>query len=112
LILATVTSCKKKQASAYDESLSACGTINPIANLAWLNAEYQNLQGGAEINGIVVYRYMGEEVIEIQSSLSSSTNQHQYHCDGDRINLDDPAAFANYKRDRVELKILYGTKIW
>ena len=112
LILATISSCKKKSSTEYDETLSACGTVNPIANLAWLKNEYQQLQGGSSANGIIVYKYNNQEVIEIQSSLSSSTNQSQYLCDGDRLNLDDPTAFANYKKDRVELRILYGKKIW
>ena len=64
------------------------------------------------MNGIVLYTYEGREVIEVQNSLFSSTNQHQYYCDGTKLDLNDPDNFKKFKSERVEIGMLYGTKFW
>lgn len=112
LVLITLDSCSKKEIEpTYDKDFVVCQISNPIANLDWLNKEFNKL-GGSSTNAIVIYRYNGDEIIEIQGSTFSSTNQHQYHCDGQKINFDDPAKFNDFKQNRVELKVIYGTKIW
>ena len=96
----------------YDKNKVACGVKDPIRNLSWLNAEFKLLIGGATINGIILYKYDGNEVIEIQNSQFSSTNQHQYFCDGNKLNLDDASDFNKFKQERKLIDVLYGTNIW
>lgn len=110
ILLFFAISCKK--ASVEREVLEVCGVSDPIVNLEWLNSEFEELEGGPEINGIVLYTYGGKDVIEVQNSVFSSTNQHQYYCDGTKLDLNDPDAFNKFKRERVETRLLYGTKIW
>lgn len=101
-----------KRGDAADEERFACGVRDPVKNLKWLNDQSKLLVGGPKINGIVLYRYNGNEVIEIQSSLASSTNMHQYSCNGVKLNLEDPELFKDYRATRTEIKVLYGTKLW
>jgi len=102
--------CKKE--SVNQESIEVCGVSDPIHNLAWLNAKFKNLEGGSDLNGLVLYTYEGKEVIEIQSAVYSSTNVHQYYCDGTALDLSDGDAFYKFKSERIEIGLLYGTKIW
>lgn len=91
---------------------TVCGVKDPLTNISWLNEEFKKMEGGPQVNGIILYLYNSKEVIEIQSAVFSSTNQHQYHCDGSKLNLDDPNDFNKYRSERVKVRILYGTKIW
>ncbi|KAA9356285.1 hypothetical protein [Larkinella humicola] len=92
--------------------LVVCGVRDPLNNLKWLNDQFKLFQGGPLINGIVLYRYKGRNVIEVQNGYASSTNQHQYYCDGEKLNLDHPETFAQFKKDREEIAVLYGTNLW
>jgi hypothetical protein len=112
LLIITAISCKKKAGLDVKEILTVCGTQDPLNNISWLKTEYAKIAYGPTINGIVLYRYNNNEVIEIQNSQFSSTNQHQYSCDGTKLNLDDPSAFNRYRQDRKLIGILFGTNIW
>ena len=109
-VLFIASHCKKDD--PIDEKSSACGVRDPVKNLKWLNDQFRSFVGGPEINGIVLYNYNGNEVIEVQNSLSSSTNMHQYTCNGVKLQLEDPEAFKDYRAKRTEVKVLYGTKLW
>ncbi len=61
---------------------------------------------------MVLYEYQNREVIEVQSLLFSSTNIHQYYCDGAKLALEDPEKFAAFKKDRKFITMLYGTNLW
>lgn len=91
---------------------TVCGVKDPLNNISWLNEEFKKMEGGPQVNGIILYLYNGKEVIEVQSAVFSSTNQHQYLCDGNKLNLNDSNDFNRYKSERVEVRVLYGTKIW
>lgn len=83
--------------------------------LEWLNEEYLKIADSPEINGIVLYEYEGEEVIEVQNSLYSSMNLHQYYCDGTNLQFatdDTFPLYQDYLDNRVEIGILFGTNIW
>jgi hypothetical protein len=89
----------------------ACGVTDPIQNLTWLKSKHQEIKD-IPLSGIVLYFYNNQEVIEIQSSLMSSTNQSQYLCDGTRLLLDDPADFEDYLENRELIVILFGEQVW
>ncbi|MFC5410073.1 hypothetical protein ACFPMF_12185 [Larkinella bovis] len=89
-----------------------CGMEDPINELKWLNDQFKLFMGGPSINGIIFYRYENKAVIEVQNGLASSTNQHQYHCNGEKLNLDDPDDFARYKKNRKLIRVVYGTNLW
>ncbi|MEJ2902322.1 hypothetical protein WAE58_07790 [Pedobacter panaciterrae] len=112
LLIITAVSCKKKATLDGKEVLTVCGTKDPLKNIAWLKDEYSQMSGQPTINGIVLYRYNDSEVIEIQNAQFSSTNQHQYYCDGTKLNLGVPADFNKYRQDRKLIGILFGTNIW
>ncbi|MDV3310288.1 MAG: hypothetical protein LOY03_15885 [Cyclobacteriaceae bacterium] len=89
-----------------------CGKKDPLNELPWLKQEMSHLLGGPTLNAVVLYIYEGREVLELQGSVFSSTNQHQYYCDGEKLDFDDPVRFQDYRQKRVEKAVLYGTKIW
>lgn len=64
------------------------------------------------MNGIILYEYKGRQVIEVQSSLYSSTNLHQYYCDGTRINFDSQNSFSDFSKSAKIIKTIYGVNIW
>lgn len=109
-VLFWATNCKKDEPSA--EANLVCGVTDPVRNLKWLNDEFRDFSGGPESNAIVLYEYEGKQVIEVQNSLYSSTNMHQYTCDGLKLDLQAPQAFTDFVAERKEIKVLYGTKIW
>ncbi|WP_138991059.1 hypothetical protein [Larkinella sp. C7] len=113
-LLVFLTACDKDAEPEKDASrqLVVCGVSDPINNLKWLNDQFKLFQGGPLINGIVLYRYKGRKVIEVQNGYASSTNQHQYYCDGEKLNLDHPETFTQFKKDREEIAVLYGTNLW
>lgn len=110
-IIVSICSCSESKVDRTD-GLEVCGSKDPIHNLDWLNKEYKQLEGGESVNTIVLYKYNGRDVIEVQNPLFSSTNIHQYYCNGERLELEDAVKFEDFKKNRVEVKILYGTKIW
>ena len=89
-----------------------CGVTDPVNNLKWLNKLFKEFYGGPQINGIVLYEYDNNQVIEVQSGVSNSTNIHQYFCDGTKLDLLDPVKFKEFRDKRIEVKMLYGTKMW
>lgn len=89
-----------------------CGIKDPVNNIKWLNDQFKQFMGGPTLNGIVVYEYDGKTVIEVQNSLASSLNQHQYYCDGTKLNLNAPNAYDEYTQKRKEVMVLYGTNMW
>ncbi|MDZ7900934.1 MAG: hypothetical protein U5N85_23270 [Arcicella sp.] len=89
-----------------------CGVKDPIKDLKWLSDEMKLQIGGQNLNGVVLFEYRNEKVIEVQCSVCSSTNIHQYFCDGTKLNLLKVDDFNDYKKNRKEIKVLYGTKIW
>ena len=100
-------SCKNEN----ETDMLICGVKDPIKDLPWLNKEFKSLIGGPEINAIVLYIYNNNYVIEIQGSLFSSQNLHQYNCDGTKIYLEG-LDFKKFLEVRKEVKVLFGTKIW
>ncbi|MCE7040035.1 hypothetical protein [Dyadobacter sp. CY312] len=104
-------SCSEKRIGNED-GIMICGTKDPVNDLKWLNAEFKLFHGGKDINAIVLYEFNGREVIEVQNSIFSSTNMHQYYCNGERLKLEEPGKFDEFKKNRIEKKIIYGTKMW
>jgi len=94
-----------------DDQLMACGTSNALSELPWLKEQFELIKN-TPLSGIILYQYNSREVIEIQNSLMSSTNQSQYFCDGTKLNLDDPEVFQDFLTSRVEVRVLYGTDLW
>lgn len=91
--------------------LLECESIDHISDLPWLQAKFEEIKFDS-LSGIILYQYNSREVIEIQSSLMSSTNQSQYYCDGNKLDLDDPSAYQSFLTNRLELKILHGIDLW
>ncbi|MCF0072281.1 hypothetical protein LZD49_17505 [Dyadobacter sp. CY261] len=109
-VLLFTTNCKSDD--PVREVDTVCGVADPINNLKWLNDEFRLFVGGPEINGIVLFEYNGNQVIEVQNSLFSSTNIHQHLCNGAKLDLQSPQALSDYRARRKEVKVLYGTKMW
>ena len=112
LLIISAVSCKKKAGLDVKEILTVCGTKDPLKNIAWLKTEYAEIAAYPTVNGIILYRYNNNEVIEVQNAQFSSTNQHQYYCDGTKLNLGEPSAFNKYRQERKLIGILFGTNIW
>jgi hypothetical protein len=112
LLIITAVSCKKKTGLDVKEVLTVCGTKDPLKNIGWLKTEYAEMAPYPTVNGIILYRYNNNEVIEVQNAQFSSTNQHQYTCDGVKLNLDDPSEFNKFRQDRKLIGVLFGTNIW
>lgn len=111
-VLFVATNCSTKDPIAEAEIGAICGVSDPVNDLKWLNEEFKQFMGGPELDGIVLYKYNDQYVIEVQNSLFSSTNIHQHYCNGTKLNLEDPKAFADYKKNRIEYKVLYGINLW
>ena len=111
-ILFVTTNCTDEDPVEKLEKDLVCGVADPVSNLKWLNDQFKEFIGGPEANGIVLYDYNDKQVIEVQNSFYNSTNQHQYYCNGEKLNLDDPQAFNEFKNKRIEVKMLYGNKVW
>jgi hypothetical protein len=104
-----IGSCSTEE--PIDDQVFACGTSNALNELPWLKEQFELIKN-TPLSGIILYRYNSREVIEVQSSLMSSTNQSQYYCDGTKLNFDDPEVFQDFLISRVEVKVLYGTDLW
>lgn len=107
-----LASCTEEYASSIEASSLICGKKDPINELEWLKEEMSLFVGGPEINAVVLYSYQNKDVLELQGSVFNSTNMHQYYCDGEKLNLEDPVHFNDYKQRRIEKAVLYGTKVW
>jgi hypothetical protein len=94
-----------------DQQLSACGTSDALGELPWLKEQFELIKNTPE-SGIILYQYNSREIIEVQSSLMSSTNQSQYYCDGTKLDFDEPEVYQDFLTNRVEVKILYGIDLW
>ncbi|MEA5403080.1 hypothetical protein VB776_09150 [Arcicella sp. DC2W] len=119
IFLSVFSSCKKDADTTPDNNLTSllvCGTKDPINDLNWLSDEMKFREfyriNSEKINGVVLYDYKGDNVIEIQCSLCSSTNIHQYKCDGTKINFTNSNNYNDYLKNRTKVKVLYGTEIW
>lgn len=119
LAIIVTLSCKKNENTVLDVSTSTtsvCGTKDPLNDLKWLSDKVNLLTGGPKINGVVLFEYKNEVIIEIQCSVCSSTNLHQYYCDGTKIDFasssDKVKEYKDYVANRKEVKVLYGVKIW
>ncbi len=117
--VASFLSCKRDTITALDNdpnTMIICGTKDPLNELKWLSNEMKHLDGGSGLNGIVLFEYKNNQVIEIQCSLCSSTNIHQYYCDGTKLDFisttENVNRFKDYIANRKKIKILYGTEVW
>jgi len=89
-----------------------CEVVNPLKDLSWLNKKLENIKGDP-LSGIILYRYNSREIIEIQTSLMSSTNISQYYCDGTKIDFEkNPELYQDFLRSREKVRILYGIDLW
>ncbi len=109
LLLACMIGCKKKDVS-YDQNTTACGTKNPLANLAWLKNEFQDIANYPDMNGIVLYEYNGEEVINIYKSYYSSTYGRPFYCNGKQMQFNSGDDLKNYLEKRKKIAVLFGEK--
>jgi hypothetical protein len=110
-VLFFATNCTSDDPARGVAKYSVCGVADPVNDLKWLKEEFKQFLGGPENNGIVLYRYKDQNIIEVQNSVFSSLNNHQHYCDGAKLNLEDPKAYEDYIKNRVEVKILYGTRL-
>lgn len=112
LLAISIVSCKKKGTLDATEVLTVCGTKDPLKNIAWINAAYLEIASQPTVNGIALYKYNNNEIIEVQYAHFSSTNQHQYFCDGTKLNFNNQADFSKYRQERKFVGMLFGTNIW
>ena len=115
--LSLFSACKKDLEDPVNGSsnLEVCGTKDPVNNLKWLSDKmkvYTFGDNADKLNGVVLFEYKGENVIEIQCSLCSSTNIHQYKCDGTLYDFSNSNNFQDYVKSRKKIGVLYGTEIW
>src|SRR5690606_14876735 len=83
--LCTLIACNKDEPE-FDGFV--CGTEDPLNDLDWLHEEYVKIQvDDPGLNAIVVFGFDGMTIIEVQNSLYSSTNIHQFKCDGTLIDF-------------------------
>lgn len=73
---------------------------------------YTSGDNADKLNGVVLFEYKGENVIEIQCSICSSTNTHQYRCDGTLYDFSNTNNFQDFLISRKKVSLLYGTEIW
>jgi hypothetical protein len=115
LIIIALNACNETEETLDKEASTVCGFSDPLKTLPWLKQNYDNIKNIPE-SGIIVYMYQDKEVIEIQSSLMSSTNLSQYLCDGTKLQFDTPETYENdylhFLNHRIKLKILYGKDLW
>ena len=123
LLLMAITSvslfsaCKKNLEDPLSTSsnVEVCGIKDPVNNLKWLSDKmkvYTFGDNADKLNGVVLFEYKGENVIEIQCSICSSTNIHQYRCDGTLYDFNNSNNFQDYVKNRKKIDVLYGTEIW
>ena len=117
MMFSIMASCTKESISDDPTRLDAvCGTKNPMADLPWL-VEKMKTYGSYSPDGmgVCLFEYKGNSVIEIQSFLSSSSNIHQYYCDGTKLDFvstsENVRQYKDYVLNRKEIRFLYGKKI-
>lgn len=115
--LSLFSACKKDIEDPLNGSsnVEVCGIKDPINNLKWLSDKmkvYTFGDNADKLNGVVLFEYKGENVIEIQCSICSSTNIHQYKCDGTLYDFSNSNNFQDYVKNRKKIDVLYGTEIW
>ena len=115
--LSLFSACKKDTEDPLNGSsnLEVCGIKDPVNNLKWLSDKmkvYTFGDNADKLNGVVLFEYKGENVIEIQCSICSSTNIHQYKCDGTLYDFSNSNNFQDYVKNRKKIDVLYGTEIW
>lgn len=107
-----LASCTDESDPDSRGSLSACGKKDPMNELQWIKEEMNYFVGGPDVNAVVLYNYQGMDVLEFQATIFSSTNTHDYNCEGEKLYLNEQFDYQDYKQSRIEKAILYGTKIW
>lgn len=115
--LSLFSACKKDIEDPLNGSsnVEVCGIKDPVNNLKWLSDKmkvYTFGDNADKLNGVVLFEYKGENVIEIQCSICSSTNIHQYKCDGTLYDFSNSNNFQDYVKNRKKIEVLYGTEIW
>lgn len=115
--LSLFSACKKDIEDPLNGSsnVEVCGIKDPVNNLKWLSDKmkvYTFGDNAEKLNGVVLFEYKGENVIEIQCSICSSTNIHQYKCDGTLYDFSNSNNFQDYVKNRKKIDVLYGTEIW
>ena len=115
-MMVIITSCTKESISDDPTRLNlVCGTKNPMIDLPWLVEKMKmNQPYTPEGMGVVLFEYEGNKVVEIQSFLSSSSNIHQYFCDGTKLDFESTSEnvkrYKDYVLNRKEISIIYGKK--
>ncbi len=119
IIVTTFLSCKKDVAITLNidpNPMIVCGTKDPLNDLKWLYDKMKlwntDLEKAKVANGVILFEYKGNKIIEVQGSLYSSTNLHQHYCDGTKLDFSNSDNFRDYRTNRKKIKILYGTEIW
>jgi glucuronate isomerase len=115
MLVATFLSCQIHIGTTFESDPNikiVCGTKDPLNDLKWLSEEMKLLTEGPKLNGIILFEYKSNQVIEIQCSGCSYLNTHQYYCDGTKLDFANLNNFRNYRPNRKKVKILYGTEIW
>lgn len=119
MFLSVFSSCEKEVDTTPDNNLNSilvCGTKDPINDLQWLSDEmkFRNFFGiyAEKINGVVLFNYKGNNIIELQCSVCSSFNLNQHYCDGTKIDFTNSSNYNDYLKNRTKIKVLYGTEIW
>lgn len=97
-------SCKKSK----KQEIVACGVVNPIQNLTWLNHKYKLFSGGPKLNSIVLYEYNGSQIIQVNQSVSSKAYD-AYNCKGEPLTFDDTNGLSKYLDGRKKVAVIYGT---
>lgn len=115
--LSLLSACKKDIEDPLNGSsnVEVCGIKDPVNNLKWLSDKmkvYAVGDNADKLNGVVLFEYKGENVLEIQCSICSSTNIHQYKCDGTSYDFTNSNNFQDYVKNRKKIDVLYGTEIW
>ena len=97
-------SCKKSK----NEEITACGVVNPIQNLNWLNQKYKLFTGGPKLNSVLLYEYNGSQIIQFNQAVSSKMYD-LYNCNGELLMFDDASGLSKYLAGRKKVAVIYGT---
>jgi len=78
VVFAVLTSAQNCTPENPDSNANMiCGTTKPLEELPWLKKQLLEFHGGESLNAVVLYEFDGQQILEVQNSLFSSTNQHQ-----------------------------------